>query len=109
MDSIPLDKPAMNGYISELNNFVQDLSPNTITPSMPNADQLLQAVNPFTSKTSIKTKAECGVCRWSTWLVRGILGNPLSKDILIALGRGLCPLFIGEAGLVEASCKGIIN
>jgi hypothetical protein len=81
-----------------MNDVLAEISTSSIIPAMPDREQVFNAINPFPKTYSIKTTAECGVCRWGTWVAREILGNPLTHEVLVGGGRVLCPLFIGMAG-----------
>lgn len=95
--------PVFTDIIAEIYPF------GSATPKAPSSEQLFDAINPFPSSASIRTSAECGVCRWGTWVLRELLGNRVTHDFLVGGGRALCPFFIGEAGFVRATCQGIID
>jgi len=44
-------------------------------PDMPSQENFFDAINPFPSSASIRTSAECGVCRWGTWIIRETFGS----------------------------------
>jgi len=93
------------GWLPAITDLVTDISPiDSIIPDVPNRETWFDAINPFPSTTSIKTTAECGVCRWGTWVLRETLGNIVVHEALVGAGRALCPFFIGEAGFVRATC-----
>ena len=94
MQSLPFDKETITSDMEMLQGIGELFSQEAEAPELPKVDDIFTALNPFSSKTSFKTKVECGVCRWGTWLARGVLGNPASKELLIGAGRALCPLFI---------------
>ena len=92
-----------------MNDLLTEISTASVIPAMPDRNQVFDAINPFPEYASIKTSAECGVCRWGSWVAREILGNPLTHEFLIGGGRVLCPLFIGFAGFKRSACQGIID
>ena len=96
--------------LPDITNLVSDISGSgSVIPDMPTQENFFDAIKPFPSSTSIRTSAECGVCRWGTWIIRETLGNRVTHEFLVGAGRALCPFFIGEAGFVRATCQGIID
>ena len=61
--------PAMTSLIADISTT------DSAVPDMPSQENFFDAINPFPTSTSIRTSAECGVCRWGTWVIRETIGS----------------------------------
>jgi hypothetical protein len=75
-NQINVNKPILS-FLPEMTTLLS-LTSTEESPDMPTEKNFFDAINPFPSSASIRTTAECGVCRWGTWLIRETIGSKYS-------------------------------